>query len=217
MHDMNKSIEFFDMQFSQQVASSDLTLNPFEAAALPYLRGRMLDFGCGLGNLSVAAARRGCQVLAIDAASTAIRRLAAQSAEEGLSITALNADLRTYAVSEDFDAIVAIGLLMFFGPETARRQLARLQAHVRPGGVAIINVLIEGTTFLDMFDPMEHYLFRRNELREAFVGWEILSETFDNFPTPRNLEKCFATIIARKPSESAPAFVPPPGIEVSQA
>lgn len=197
---MTNSIEFFETQFSNQVANSDLKLNPFETAALPYLQGRMLDFGCGLGNLAVAAARQGCTVLAIDGAPTAIRHLQARSAQENLPITAIQANLRDYDVTEDFDVVVAIGLLMFFGPETARRQLAQLQAHVLPQGIAVINVLIEGTTFLDMFDPADYYLFRRNELREAFAGWEIIGETVETFPAPGNLAKCFATIIARKPS-----------------
>jgi len=110
------------------------------------------------------------------------------------------ADLRTYDINEDFDVVVAIGLLMFFGPTTARRQLAQLQGHIRPGGNTVINVLTEATTFLDMFDPAEHYLFEPDELQDAFAGWEILSQSFDDFPAPRNTQKCFATLIARKPS-----------------
>lgn len=197
---MSDSIEFFETQFRKQVANTDLALNPFEIAALPYLHGHVLDFGCGLGNLSVAAARQGCAVTAIDAAPTAIRHLASRSARESLGITALIADLRGYKFTDDFDVIVAIGLLMFFGPEAARRQLTELKAHVRPGGVAIINVLIEGTTFLEMFDPVEHYLFHRDELREAFTGWEIESESLQDFPAPDSTLKSFVTIIARKPS-----------------
>lgn len=44
----NKSIEFFDAQFRKQVAAGDFALNPFETACLPFVRGRALDFGCGL-------------------------------------------------------------------------------------------------------------------------------------------------------------------------
>lgn len=195
---MSNSIDFFETQFSNHLSTADLALNPFEAAALPYLRGRVLDFGCGLGNLSVAAARQGCTVLAIDAAPTAIRHLASRAGHEKLPITALHADLRTYSVTEHFDVIAAIGLLMFFKPERARSQLAHLQEHVRPGGIAIINVLIEGTTFLDMFDPVDHCLFRRTELREAFAKWQIESESFEDFPAPGDSLKRFATVIARK-------------------
>lgn len=57
----NQSITFFDTQFQKQVAEHDFALNPFETLALPFVRGHVLDLGCGMGNLSVAAARRGAQ------------------------------------------------------------------------------------------------------------------------------------------------------------
>ncbi len=196
---MTKSVDFFETQFVGQVANSQVALNPFETAALPYLQGSVLDFGCGMGNLSIAAARQGCTVLSLDAAPTAIGHLASRAAHEGLAITASVADLRTFDIDGEFDAVVAIGLLMFFGPEAAHRQLAQLQAHIRPGGIAVINVLIVGTTYLQMFDPAEHYLFQRNELHEAFHDWDIVHASFDTFDAPGNTSKCFSTVIARKP------------------
>jgi tellurite methyltransferase len=68
----NRSVEFFDRQFERQIQQTEAALNPFEQAALPHLRGRVLDFGCGLGNLALAAARAGCTVLALDASEVAI-------------------------------------------------------------------------------------------------------------------------------------------------
>jgi SAM-dependent methyltransferase len=64
------SIRFFDTQFRHQVQAADLRLNPFEQRALPHLRGRVLDYGCGLGNLALAAARQGCEVLALEEGTT---------------------------------------------------------------------------------------------------------------------------------------------------
>ena len=61
------SIRFFDSQFRRQIRQAELALNPFEQRALPWLQGRVLDSGCGLGNLALAAARRGCTVPALDA------------------------------------------------------------------------------------------------------------------------------------------------------
>ena len=59
------SLRFFDAQFQRQVRESELALNPFEKQALAFLRGTILDYGCGLGNLAVAAARQGCSVVAL--------------------------------------------------------------------------------------------------------------------------------------------------------
>jgi tellurite methyltransferase len=201
----DSSIGFFDAQFRRQIHEADLRLNPFEQAVLPYLHGRVLDYGCGLGNLAVAAARQGCSVLALDASRTAIEHLRRIARAESLPIEAVKADLRTYTLREDFDAVVSIGLLMFFDCATAFAQLASLQARVRPGGIAAVNVLVEGTTFLDMFDPSGHCLFSREQLRQHFEGWDLLTMEFKDFPAPHGQLKSFATAVARKPERAGRA------------
>ncbi len=195
----NKSVRFFDEQFQRQVAAHDLHLNPFEAAALPHLRGRVLDFGCGLGNLSVTAAKKGCVVVALDGSHAAIEHLRSVAKRDGLQVQADEADLRAYEVRDDFDTVICIGLLMFFDCPTAFHQLSSLQAHVRPGGTLIINVLTEGTTYIDMFSPDEHCLFKPGDLCERLIGWELLSYVQQEFSAPRNTVKVFETAIARKP------------------
>jgi len=197
------SVDFFDRQFRQQVQNHDFQLNPFELAALPHLRGRVLDFGCGLGNLAVAAAQRGCSVLALDASPAAIGHLRQRAAAESLPIEAVEADLRTHEIGGEFDGVVAIGLLMFFDCPTAGRVLSMLQSRVRPGGIAVINVLVEGTTWLDMFDAEQCCLFARGEMAERFAGWEILLSEFRDFDAPEQRVKSFVTIIARKPASPA--------------
>ena len=198
------SVRFFDAQFERQVREGDFRLNPFELAALPYLRGRVLDYGCGLGNLAVAAAQRGCSVLALDASPTAIDHLRRVATEKSLAIEALQADLRTHLLGEDFDAVVSIGLLMFFDCPTASAQLEQLKSHLRPGGIAAVNILVEGTTYLDMFDPASHCLISREALRRSFAGWKLLLEEYQEFPAPNGQIKSFATVIAQKPQTPAP-------------
>ena len=199
--DSNRSIQFFDEQFRRQVAVSDHALNPFEVAALPYLHGAVLDYGCGLGNLAVHAARRGCEVVALDASQTAIDYLRELASRESLPLRAGVADLRSFELAEHFDAVVCIGLLMFFDCPTALAQLSQLQAHVRPGGVAIVNVLVEGTTFMDMFATEGHCLFGPNQLREQFAGWQLIGCEQQEFPAPGRTRKIFVTVVARKPNE----------------
>ena len=78
--------------------------------------------------------------------------------------------------------------------------LAELQQHVRPGGIAAVNVLIEGTTYLDMFEPTEHCLFGAADLLQCFDGWDIVQNELSTFEAPSNTVKRFATVIARKPA-----------------
>ena len=70
---------------------------------------------------------------------------------------------------------------------------------MRPGGVAVVNVLIEGTTYMDMFEPGQHCLFGRDELVHAFDGWTMLHGAEQTFDAPRGLRKLFSTVIARRP------------------
>lgn len=194
----NRSIDFFDTQFQRQIREAEFVLNPFEELALPYLQGRVLDLGCGLGNLTIAAARRGCSVLALDGSPHAVVRIKEVAAAEELPIDARPADLGRYRIAEDYDAIVAIGLLMFFERPVAEAVLRDIQAHVRPGGYAIINTLIAGTTYLDLFEPGRYCLFEREALTRAFAGWTICVDQERSFEAPGGTEKRFCTLVARR-------------------
>jgi tellurite methyltransferase len=195
-----KSITFFDQQFQQQIAKGEFALNPFELAVLPHLYGGVLDLGCGLGNLAIAAAKLGCVVTALDASRAAVDRVNEAANKLGLGLAAYQVDLRNYSIDGDYDSIVAIGLLMFFPMDKALAMLGDVVVHTRPDGVAAVNVLIEGTTFMGMFEPEHFYLFDDSELTKAFEGWKILLSQYDEFPAPENTVKKFHTVVARKPA-----------------
>jgi tellurite methyltransferase len=180
----NRSVDFFDRQFERQIQQAEAALNPFEQAALPHLRGRVLDFGCGMGNLALAAARAGCTVLALDASAVAIAHLQKAADAEGLRVKAQVADLARYRVNGEFDSIVSIGLLMFLDCASAHRALDDLQAHLMPGGTLVVNVLVEGTTYMDMFDPVQHCLFPGDFLQTRLEGWEVIASTHQDLQHP---------------------------------
>jgi tellurite methyltransferase len=196
-------VDFFERQFQRQIAQADFALNPFEQLALPHVAGSVLDLGCGLGNLSLEAARRGCSVTAVDASPSAVERLRAAALQAHLPLAALQADLGSFRIGQNYDTIVAIGLLMFFRKERALALLRQIGQRINPGGRAIVNVLVEGTTYLGMFKPGEYYLFGAGELEQAFTGWNLLVARHDSFPAPESTRKEFATVIAQKARNQA--------------
>jgi tellurite methyltransferase len=195
----NRSVEFFDAQFRRQVAAGDFALNPFEQAALPFVAGRVLDLGCGLGNLSLEAARRGCEVTAVDASAAAVERVAAAAAKERLRLKAIRADLGAFAAAGDYDTVIAIGLVMFFPCPEAERLLAGIRRAVAPGGRAIVNTLVAGTTWMAPFEPGRYCLLEEGALERGFAGWSILLARGEDFPAPDGTLKRFETVVARRP------------------
>lgn len=88
---------------------------------------------------------------------------------------------------------------MFFSRETARECLLRLKNLVKPEGIAALTVLIEGTTYLGMFDPEEYYLFGKDELPASFPAWKQEYLKIEDFPAPNDTVKRFCTLVARRP------------------
>lgn len=194
----NTSITFFETQFRRQVRDNEYLLNPFEDLALDYLQGEVLDLGAGLGNLSLEAGRRGHRVLAVEASPTAVARINRDAGEAGLPVKAIQEDLGHWRIDRTYDTIVAIGLLMFFNRATALNLLYDIQSNIKFGGIAVINTLVEGTTYMEMFDPDNYHLFARAELEHLFDNWTILESVEHSFPAAANTVKVFTTLIARK-------------------
>jgi tellurite methyltransferase len=194
---MNKSIQFFDTQFQQQIELEDFVLNPFERAVLPFIQGRVVDLGCGLGNLSMAAANQCSSILALDASPAAVDALNLRARAANVPIVAQVADLAAYELEEHFDTVLSIGLLMFFPPSMAASWIDRIKSNTRKNGIAAINVLIDGTTFLDMFQEGSYTLFAEDALHDAFREWQVEYTAIEEFSAPKGTLKRFATIVAR--------------------
>jgi ubiquinone/menaquinone biosynthesis C-methylase UbiE len=98
---------------------------------------RVLDLGCGSGDVSLLAAEivgPTGEVIGIDQAGAAIERASSRAAAQGLThVRFTQSDVDTFRSDQLFDAIVGRLVLMYLpDPASALRRLSRV---LRPGGI----------------------------------------------------------------------------------
>ncbi len=105
---------------------------------------KVLDVAAGNGNAALAAARRGCEVVATDYVEGLLDRARRRADAEGLALTTKVADAEDLPFADDtFDAVLStVGVMFTPDPQRAARQLVRV---VRPGGrIGLANWTPEG-------------------------------------------------------------------------
>jgi SAM-dependent methyltransferase len=105
---------------------------------------KVLDVAAGNGNAALAAARRGCEVTAIDYVGSLLEGARRRADAEGLRITTKVADAEHLPFDDaSFDAVVStVGVMFTPDPERAACELIRV---VGPGGrIGLANWTPEG-------------------------------------------------------------------------
>ena len=100
---------------------------------------RMLDVGCGAGQISIPAARAGAVVTGVDIATNSVQRARERAAEEGLEARFEEGDAEALAFADgSFDLVVSlIGAMFAPRPERVAAELVRV---CRSGGrIAMAN------------------------------------------------------------------------------
>jgi SAM-dependent methyltransferase len=135
------------------------------------LVGRVLDVGCGTGENALELARRGLDVLGVDAAPTAIR-LAREKATARRSRARFEiADaLELGSLGLRFDSVLDCGLFHVFDEGDRRQYVASLGRAVRDGGRYFVLAFSDAEP-PDWGGPRR---ISEAELREAFRGgWTV--------------------------------------------
>jgi SAM-dependent methyltransferase len=116
-------------------------LRRLEDLGVPERRGRALDFGCGLGRLSLPLAAAFEAVLGVDIAPSMVQGAEARAAAAGVSSASFAVDGDIPLEPASFD-LVYCALVLQHQPsvDAALGLLQRLAALVAPGGVLVVQV-----------------------------------------------------------------------------
>lgn len=129
-----------------------------EAASLAE-GSRVLDLMCGYGRHALALARRGLKVDALDNLQAYIDEIQLTSNEEGLPVKAVCADVLTASFDGLYDAAVCMGnSFAFFNREDAAIIFKNVSAHLKPGGVLLLNSWMIAEIAIRHFKERDWYM-----------------------------------------------------------
>jgi SAM-dependent methyltransferase len=132
--------------FTQVGAGPDVYLSEFkgwpaaERQSVRFMRGRVMDLGCGAGRVALELQRRGLDVVGVDASPLAAKAATVRGVNEVWSMRIEDMDWRI----ESFDSVVLFGnnFGIFETPPRARLLLTRLAKRTKPGA----RIFVESTS-----------------------------------------------------------------------
>jgi len=118
---------------------------------------RLLDVGCGAGQLALIAARAGAQVTGCDISTNWLEKARARAAVEGLEITFEEGDAESLPYDDaQFDAVISlIGAMFAPRPDLVAAELTRV---CRPGGMIAMANWTPGGFIGQMFKTISKHI-----------------------------------------------------------
>ncbi len=150
---------------------------------------KILDLGCADGRHGIYLAEHGHDVVMVDISPKGIRKVQHRAAVRGLKVTALQMDIRDYVFDQQFDAVLAHGILMLVKREEWAPILRNMQDHTKPGGFNLVAVLTDSEPPPEDLKNFLIGIFHEGELRTLYEGW---SELF--WERKRKIDRDQATI-----------------------
>jgi SAM-dependent methyltransferase len=116
---------------------------PFYLDLARQIAGPVLELACGTGRLTIPLAQDGHEVVGLDASPTMLRAAREKARVEGLEITFLEDDMRSFALPRRF-GLVLVGcnsLAHLTGTEDLLACLAAVRRHLGPGGILAFDIV----------------------------------------------------------------------------
>lgn len=136
---------------------------------------RLVDLGAGEGRDAVFFAEYGFDVHAVDISPAGLEKANRLAAENGVSVTTIQADLNDFELTDPMDVVFSSGALQFIHPEVRPRQFEHFKTMTKPGGLHAMFAFVDHPDVPQAPDHTEdQYLFERDELQRYYAGWETL-------------------------------------------
>lgn len=101
---------------------------------------RVLDLMCGYGRHSLAMARKGINVTAVDNLGDYVNEVKEIASKEHLPVSCIQSDVLEYEPEEMFDLVLCLGNnLSFFNLEETETLYSMIGTHTKQGGLFIAN------------------------------------------------------------------------------
>ena len=140
----------------------------------------VLEIGSSVGNGAEALMGLTTSYLGVDYSKTFVDHARSRFPEMTFDF----ADIRSYELKGDFDAIFAFGTLLFLSPEDLKVVLDKLVTHLRIGGVLFVDMK-EGQGHEDKEDDFGKFSFWRYNVKDMSDmlgdGYEIFYEKHQFF------------------------------------
>lgn len=159
---------------------------------------KALDMGCSSGRNALYLSQLGFNVTAVDNNPSAIHMLQSIVAQEKITnIEPQIYDINRASLDEDYGFIACTVTLMFLDPSRVEAVLEDMQQHTLPGGYNLIVCAMD--TAAHPCPVGFPFTLQEGQLRELYLGWELLKYNEDLGTMHSGAQLQFATMLARKP------------------
>lgn len=153
---------------------------------------RVLDFACGTGRHSIAAARLGARVVAVDRDPQKLATARATALEGGLTIDWRELDLEgAWPELGTFDAVLVFNYL-------DRASMPRILRLVAPGGLLMMETFLEAQREAGWGPTSDKHLLRPGELSRLVRPLRVVHGREALEPLDSDRWQVVASIVARK-------------------